>query len=425
MRIMQEEVRTVKPRRSVLGVAMVATAALALTACGSGSAKQVSGSSKQVLYVSLQGLGAETTETEAQMKQFEAANPNITVKPLILSPDASTLYQQLSQRFVSGSTSPDVIISDVTWTAEFAKAGWVDNLSSFHPNMSQYFPAQVTTAEYNGTPYAVPWFSNAEGLYYRTDLVKTPPTTTQQLISDAQQAMSKDKSLKEGIAFEGDKYEGAITAWQGFLGAFGGKLDTGNLNTPANTQALQFEHDLIYKYKLAPTAVTTWQEQQVENAWTSGQTAFAYNWPYMINDSAKAAPVKGKVGFAPFPSNTGTPAASLGGDDLMVNAKSGHKAAAWKFIQFLSTTAQQDQRAIKTGDAPSVTSAWNNALYAGAPYFKQAQAVFKVTANRPESPVYPQISNDLQTMLSSVLANQQTPSAALAATAAELKQLGS
>jgi multiple sugar transport system substrate-binding protein len=407
-------------------VALAATAALALAAgCGGSTAKQVTGSSKQTIYVSLQGLGAETTETEAQMKAFEAANPNITVKPLVLSPDASTLYQQLSQRFVAGSTSPDVIISDVTWTAEFAKAGWVDNLSSFHPNMSQFFPAQVTTANYNGAPYAIPWFSNAEGLYYRTDLIKTPPTTTAQLISDAKAAMSKDKSLKEGIAFEGDKYEGAITSWQEFLGAFGGKLDPSNLNTSANQQALQFEHDLIYKYKLAPSAVTGWQEQQVQNAWTSGQTPFAINWPYLISVSATSPAVKNKVGFAPFPSNTGTPAASLGGDDLMVNVKSAHKAADWKFIQFLTSQSQQDDRAIKTGDAPAVTAAFNSTLYAGAPYFKSALAVFKDVANRPESAVYPQISDDLQTMLSSVLANQQSPSAALSATAAELKQLGS
>lgn len=413
-------------RRTTLTCTAAAAAAILAGAagCGGGAAKQTAASATQTITVSLQGLGAETTETETQIKAFEAANPNIKVKPLVLSPQASTLYQQLTQRFVAGSGTPDVILSDVVWPAQFAKAGWILNLDQFHPNMSQFFPAQVQTGTYNGHTYGIPWFSNAEGLYYRKDLIKTPPTTPQELVADAKAAMAKDSSLKEGLAFEGDKYEGAVTSYVDFLGGFGGKLDSSNLDTPQNQAALQFEHDTIYKDKIAPTAVTGWQEQQVENAWTSGQTAFAVNWPYMIADSAKAPAVAGKVGFTTFPSQTGTPASALGGDDLVINAKSAHQGAAWKFITFLTSVQQQVARAIPTGDAPAVSAAFNDQLYAGAPYFKDAAPVFKVVQNRPVSAQYPQVSDDLQTMLSSVLANQSSPSSALHNAASQIKSLG-
>ncbi|MGE5292937.1 MAG: extracellular solute-binding protein, partial [Micromonosporaceae bacterium] len=308
-----------------LAAAAVSSAVLltAVAGCGSsgggGSSNQVAASAKQTITISIQGLGAETTETEKQMAAFHQANPNITVKPLILSPTANTAYQQLTTRFVAGSGTPDVIISDVIWPATFAKAGWIAPLDKYNPDMSQFFSAQANTVKYNGHIYGVPWFTNAEGLYYRTDLVKTPPTTPQQLVSDAQAAMRADPKLKEGLAFEGFKYEGAVTAWQNFLGGFGGKLDPTNINTPRNQQALQFMQDTIYKYKIAPTAVTGWQESNVQAAWLSGQTAFAMNWPYLLQLSQTAAPVKGKVGYIPFPSGTGTPAAALGGDDLVIN----------------------------------------------------------------------------------------------------------
>jgi multiple sugar transport system substrate-binding protein len=226
--------------------------------------------------------------------------------------------------------------------------------------------------------------------------------------------MAKDSSLKEGLAFEGAKYEGVVTAYQNFLGGFGGKLDPSNMNTPQNVQALQFMQDTIYKDKIAPQAVTGWQESDVQNAWMSGQTPFAMNWPYIFQLSeAKGSPVAGKTGWVPFPSSSGTPAAALGGDDLVINAKSSHKAAAWEFIQYLTDPTVQIQRAIAAGDPPSVQSAYGPSLFSQAPYYKQEAEVFKVATPRPVNPKYPQISDQLQTMLSSVLTNQQSAASGL------------
>ena len=427
----QETIPAARPRKAPLAIAVSSAVLLAAAAgcgsSGSSSSSQVGASAKQTITISIQGLGAETTETEAQMAAFHNANPNITVKPLILSPTANTAYQQLTTRFVAGEGTPDVIISDVIWPATFAKAGWIAPLDKYSPNMSQFFSAQANTVHYNGHIYGVPWFTNAEGLYYRTDLVKTPPTTPQQLVSDAQAAVKADPGLKEGLAFEGFKYEGAVTAWQNFLGGFGGKLDPTNIDTPQNQAALQFMHDAIYKYKIAPTAVTGWQESDVQAAWLSGQTAFAMNWPYLLQLSQTAAPVKGKVGYIPFPSSTGTPATALGGDDLVINAKSTHQAAAWKFLQFLTTPQQQVARAIPTGDAPAVQAAYSGSngseLFAKAAYFKEAVPLFKVTTNRPVTPKWPQISTQLQTMISSVLGNQTSAASGLSSVSSQIKSL--
>jgi multiple sugar transport system substrate-binding protein len=286
----------------------------------------------------------------------------------------------------------------------------------------------MATGQVKGGVYAIPWFINAEGLYYRTDLIKTPPTTPAELFSDATAAMKADPSLKEGLAFEGDKYEGAVTAFQ----SMGGQISTsdlGNINTPANTAVLTMMSDAINKYHAAPTAVSTWEESQVQNAWLSGQTPFALNWPYIfaLSDGTGCqpgcAPVMGKTGWVPFPGPGGSPQASLGGDDLVVNAKSTHQAAAWEFIQYLSSDSAQIARAIAAGDPPSVKSAYGAQLYAAAPYFQQEQAVFNAATPRPVTPVYTQISSQLQTMISSVLTGGSTPSAALSSAAPTVKQL--
>ena len=265
--------------------------------------------------------------------------------------------QQLQHYFIAGSATPDVITTDVTWPSTFARSGWLANLNSFHPNTGAFFPGQVATGQYNGGLYAAPWFINAEGLYYRTDLIKTPPTSVSQLVSEAKQAMSQDHKLKEGLAFEGDEYEGAVTAFQS-MGAQISLKNLTNIDNSANTSALNFMYDAIHTYKIAPSAVTGWEESNVQSAWLSGQTPFALNWPYIFQLSesktgSKAAypAVMNKTGWVPFPS--ATPQSSLGGDDLAINAKSTHKAAAWEFIQYLDSAGAQDTRAISAGDPPS------------------------------------------------------------------------
>jgi multiple sugar transport system substrate-binding protein len=279
-------------------------------------------------------------------------------------------------------------------------------------------PSSVAPGKYNGKTYAVPWFANTEGLFYRTDLIKTPPMTPSQLVSDAKSAMKRDPSLMEGLAFEGAKYEGAVTSFMVFAGGTGGKLNPADLDTPQNLQALQFAHDAIYKYHVAPQAVTGWQEGQVQQEFTSGHTPFAIDWPFVFA-TAKGTPVQGKIGFVPFLGRGGT----LGIENLAINAKSQHVQAAWKFIQYLTSAQVQDQRAIATGDPPAVSAAYNSGLFAKASYFKQVQQVAQVAAARPASPAYLQISADLQTMFSSVYSNLTQPAAALNTAAGQVKSL--
>jgi multiple sugar transport system substrate-binding protein len=419
-------------RRKALAVATVCAAAtLGLAACGSSggssAGKQIGASAKQTIVFATQGLGGEGTATKAAIAAFEKLHPNINVSILSLSPTSDVALQQLQHYFIAGSSTPDVITTDVTWPSTFARSGWLANLNSMHPDTSAFFPGQVATGSYNHGTYAIPWFINAEGLYYRTDLIKTPPTSITQLVSEAKAAVSKDKNLKEGLAFEGDEYEGAVTAFQSF-GAQIGLTNLSNIDNPANTSALSFMYNAIHTYKIAPSAVTGWEESNVQAAWLSGQTPFALNWPYIfqlseskVNGKAAYPAVLNKTGWVPFPS--ATPQSSLGGDDLAINAKSTHKAAAWELIQYLTSVSAQDTRAINAGDPPSVKAAYNSTLYAAAPYYKQEQAVYNVVVPRPVTPVYPSISSQLQTMISSVLSGQSGAAAALKATAPTVQQL--
>ncbi len=417
-------IRPARWRAGAIGVAAFAVAAgAAACSSGGGSSSSVAASATQTIVFAESGLGTEGHQTQVAINAFEKANPNIKVQIQVLSSDSTTYLATLEHDFISGSSTPDVFESDVTYPAKFAQAGWVLPLTQFNVDTSQFFKTEVAAGTYNGTLYAVPWFDNPEGLFYRTDLIKTPPTSPAQVVSDAEAAMKADPTLKEGLAFEADKYEGAITAFLTVDSAFGGTLDPTNVNTAGNVAALNWLHAAIYTNKIAPQAVTGWQEGQVQEQFTSGYTAFAIDYPF-VEAQPMAASVKGHVGYIPFPAGTGgTPGAALGGEMLAINAKTTHAAAAYKLIQYLTSPSVETARAIAVGDPPALPSAYTAALYSAAPYFKSVYTLNEYAAPRPVNPNYLTVSSDLQTLFSAVFANSSSnaAAAAFAAGAAQIK----
>src|SRR3982074_1889822 len=282
-------------------VAALLCVGLLAAACSGGTGGVSSGNATSI-ELATQGLGSEGDATKKAVADFEKANPNIHVNILTLSPTANNAYQQLTQRFIANSSTPDVATADVIWPATFAKSNWIMPLERFNPDSSKFFPGPVAAGMYAGKLYAIPWFINAEGIYYRKDLTSSPPKSPDELTGAAKAAMSKNLSIKVGLAYEGAKYEGAVTAFLNFAGGFGGSLDLDRINSPENVKALTYMRDVIYTDKISPQSVTSWQESDVQQAYLGGQAAFAMNWPYIFSlAEASCSSLKGKTGWVPVP----------------------------------------------------------------------------------------------------------------------------
>lgn len=304
--------------RRVWCVAAAVAGLLVASACGGGGGEGAgSGSASGTIAFATQGLGSEGEATKAAVAAFEKANPDIHVNILTLSPSANDAYTQLTQRLAANDATPDVITADVIWPATFARARWIKPLDSYNVDKSNFFPGQIDAGTYDGKLYAVPWFINAQGVYYRKDLVQQPPGTPQQVVQDAQQAIRQDPALTMGMAFTGAKYEGVVTSFMNFAAGFGGRLDLKHVASDQNVEALTYMKDLIYQYRITPEAATSWQEPDVEKAYLSGQTPFAMNWPYVFSEAQGTSggtptnpAVYNKTGWMAFPS-TSSPRSTL------------------------------------------------------------------------------------------------------------------
>jgi ABC-type glycerol-3-phosphate transport system substrate-binding protein len=380
-----------------------------------------------VLTFSGSALGREGEVLAAQIARFRTAHPELRVE-IRPTPDAADERHQLYVQWLNArSSDPDVLQLDVVWAAEFAAAGWVQDLESRSPDTDDFFAAAIDAGRWNRRLYALPWFVDVGMLYRRSDLV---PEAPHDLAEVARVARGRPSDVPFGLVWQGARYEGLITVFLEYLGAFGGAMldEHGQVvvDSPPAVRALSYMRDSIHVDGVVPASVLTWQEEQSRFAFQNGQAVFMRNWPYaypLLEDAALSR-VAGRVAVSAMPAGDGGAAtAALGGSLLAINAHSDQAADAARLIAFLLAPEQMIERAEWTGQFPPRRSLYADPRLAAALSIPAADAlavIDRATA-RPATPVYSQLSDILQVAVHRALTRQQDPPAALHDAATEMR----
>ncbi|MGB9678756.1 MAG: ABC transporter substrate-binding protein [Thermoanaerobacteraceae bacterium] len=371
-----------------------------------------------------------TPATQKLIEAFEAKYPNIKVKFQELPSSTDDQHNSYVTALSAGDSSIDIMAMDIIWVPEFAAADWLLPLDNkFTPQMQdQMLPGPVEAMKYNGHVWAVPRFTDAGVLYYRTDIIQTPPKTWDELIQMSKENVGKG-GTKYGIVFQGNQYEGLVCDALEFIGGNGGSVLEGNkvtIDTPQAIGGLQNMINLV-KEKIAPPGVTTYQEEEARNVFQQGDSIFMRNWPYawaLVNGND--SPVKGKVGIAPIPrgndGKAGTP--TLGGWNLGINKFSKHPEEAWKFVEFATSEEGQKITALEGGMLPTIKALYHDKeILAKNPYWADFYDVFITAKPRPVSPFYPQMSDVMQINFHKALTGEITAQQAIQNVAKGLNEI--
>jgi multiple sugar transport system substrate-binding protein len=414
-------------------LAAAAAMALFLGACGAGAGRNAK-DHKTVLTFSGSALGAEGTLVARQLEKFMQLHPDIRVELQRTPDDASQRHQLYVQWLNARVGNPDILQLDVVWTPEFAAAGWVLSLKRFGPSAADFFPATIEANTWAGELYALPWFADVGLLYRRTDLVPKEPQTLGELVADAHAAMTRPGGPRYGIVWQGARYEGLITTFVEYLGAFGGRIldEHGQVvvNRPEAVKALEFMHDELYTTRVAPLDVLTWHEEEGRFAFQNGNAVFMRNWPYAyapMSDTAQSR-VAGKYAVSPMPGaggGVGRSTATLGGAQLAINAYTESPDAAYLLIEYLTAPAQMLERAQAVGQYPTRPSLYDDARLRSslAIPLDQARRAIESATPRPVTPIYTELSEILQIELHRALVGQTEPKAALDEAASRINTL--
>jgi multiple sugar transport system substrate-binding protein len=349
-------------------------------------------------------------------------NPGDQVTPLYLPQTSNGQLATLIANLQARSCQYDVIDMDVTWTAQFASSGWITPLSGF-PTSGFLKPA-VKTAMYDGRLYAVPDYTNADLLYYRTDLVRKPPTSWGQLAADAQRL--RRTGHVDGYAATLAPYEGLTVNFTEAQQSQGSPFltpdgPTVTVNSQQATAALQFLVNGI-KAGWIPPQDRTYEETQAQNAFLAGQFAFLNMWPDVYTAATTAGPgnkVYGKVGVTVLPGPS-----ALGGANLAISSYSRHPAEALAFIKFLTDAQNEQVMFTKGGFPPVLTQLYDDpVLRTRYPDLTWVLEAIDHARPRPAVTTYEQASQAIFGQVEQALQLHETPQVAVANMTGNLAQL--
>jgi multiple sugar transport system substrate-binding protein len=352
---------------------------------------------------------------------------------LVLLPEAENgQLAQLIANLQAGSSTYDVIAMDVIWTAEFASAGWIIPLEPGLFYLGKFLRPAVDTAMYNGHLWAVPFYSNAEVLYYRKDILakagKLPPATWAQLEQEAE-TVAPRYGL-QGYAGQLAPYEGLTVNFADAVQSAGGSIlspaGAVAVDSPQAQQGLEFLVDGLRQGWITKASLNDEEESSWDD-FESGKLLFLNNWPFIYSQASQpsaANKVYGKVGVTPLPGLAGPGSSSLGGANLAVSAFSKHQATAIAFIQYLTGLTAQRQMLEDSGFPPVWTSLYSDpAMDKLFPYLPVVKQAILAAQPRPSIADYDQVSLAISSAVYQALTGKKSPQLALGDLQQQLTQI--
>ncbi|MBZ8176852.1 extracellular solute-binding protein [Corynebacterium poyangense] len=313
-----------------------------------------------------------------------------------LAGEADDQRDTLVQSLQAGNSEYDVMALDVVWTADFAAHQWLAPLTGdLQVDTSGLLPATVKSATYNGTLYALPQNTNGQLLFRNKDLVEHQPENWTQLKQDCDSRQGEKKS-KDCLTLQLKQYEGLTVNTADFMEGWGGSIlnedGSPNVESQGSKDGLQAMVDGLKDNTIAKGSLSA-TEEETNQAFVGGDTAFAVNWPYMYTNAVKAGiPVE----VQPLVGKDGVGVSTLGGYNNGININSEHKATARDFIKFIIN--EDNQRSFADNSFPPVLSSiYDDAeLVKKYPYLPALKLSLENAVPRPVSPFYTAISKAIQ-----------------------------
>lgn len=427
--------RRASRRRLVQGAAV----GLGATALGVATGRSVRARRRQGGPVTINWFAARDTTgyTQQQVDAFNAQNPNLQISYQEQGATTSDLRDKFVTIATAQDPSADLVSMDVPFVPEFAAAGWTQPVEDLLPaeERSAFFPGTIEGAIYEGQLYAVPWYNNGPGLFYRKDLLEgaglQPPKTYDELRDQALQLQGPELS---GLVFQASQTEGGMITFLEYLWGYGGDLMDAEGNVvlaegDAGTQALQKLVDFVYTDKIVPESTLTMMTgADAQNVFIEGRAVFLRMWMTAAQQmEAEGSAVRGLWDVTTLPSADGQQPGPgcLGTWNLGISAFSRYPEETAEAIRFLTSLDQQTTRYLGNGNLPARAAVFDNPeVQARYPYVPTLRSAFEALKPRPVTPFYGQLSADvLQPNFAAAMTRQKEPAQAIADMAAGMETI--
>jgi multiple sugar transport system substrate-binding protein len=358
--------------RTVTSAAVLALVATACLGGGNGNDNASAGASvvpktpvepSSPVEITFSSWVGDSPQMQQFKKNFEAEHPNITVNFQAVSSGNATT-KLITQ--VAGGTAPDVAFVDSSAIIEFATRNALVNLDGYMAGSqtsktSDFVPAFLTMAQYNGSTFGLPYDGETTALFYRTDMfeaagITDPPKTWDEFRADAEK-LTDPANKTYGFAIFAPEAE---YYWEPFLWQAGGHLTTPDgqdiaFDSEQGKQAADFYVGLRDVSPPDYYSQTSWDGRV---AFATGKVAMYEAGSWFGGEMHSSFPkIDGDWDVTPLPSGPAGCATTVAGDSLVLfgGSATGHEEnqdAAWLWAEYLT---QPDNMKAWTYGSPTTT----------------------------------------------------------------------
>lgn len=367
-------------------------------------------------------MGGEGERVKPLIDRFEATHSDIRIR--LQQIPWSAAHEKLLTAF-AGDALPDICQLGNTWLAEFAALDALQDLTDRIGRSDVIKPDKFFAGVWRGNVIdrrvvGVPWYVDTRLMFYRKDLLAAaghdePPKSWDEWLEvmrdlRKQQRPAAGNSDRYAILLPTNEFEQPIILGMQAGAEMlkdGGRY--GNFSSPEFRRAFEFYVSLFddgFAPKLANTHISNvWQEFE------RGTFAMYVTGPWNVIEfrSRMSPEMQGKWTTAPWPSPSGDgPGVSTaGGCSLVMFRGSQHEDAAWQFLEFLSTEAEQVELTLCTSDLPARLDAWVSSGLINDPEFAAFHEQLKNVRPVPPVPEWEQIvTGELVNTAESVIAGR-------------------
>jgi len=352
----------------MVGVALV----MVMTACTSGSGGTTTVTEDSTTTTPGAGGSSTSTSQPAQVTKLvvwadETRAPVIEAAGKLYEADSGIVVEVEVMPFleirgavlsaVPAGQGPDLFIDSNEGTGVLAQAGIIAPLD-LQGRESEFVPVAIDALAYDGNVYAVPFLTEALGLFYNKDLVQQPPADfdTLRAVCDSLGFPTADGVPCLAIPANEPRHQFPfISGFGGYVFGFGDRAydvtDVGIGSSEAIAGATFLNN--LYRDGYADSAV---DYSVMADLFNQGAVPFMWTGPWQV-EAVDAAGIN--YGVAKLPTMSGNPPRPLvGSQGFFLNALTEKSEAALSFLfDYVATTDSMAELAAVTNRPPALLSA--------------------------------------------------------------------
>jgi len=318
----------------------------------------------------------EKSAYDKMISDFEKANPDITVKPMLVP---MKYIERMLMLSIAGEVPPDVVRFYAHLGGELMSRGGLEPLDSLISrdkfDTRDFYPVGLAQNTYKGKLYGIPWIMSPNALFYNRTLfreagldTKRPPRNWDELRSYAKKLTKLDSNgIPSQVGFADFLYSPnnfMMYSWQ--LGGDMLKPNTfeADFSSPQCVKALDWMKSFVDDEVGGVPNLQVFSANfkgAAQDPFGQGKLAMRIDSPFRIPDLKKYFPNL-DYGVASVPYSK-TPAVEVIGNSLVIPKGSRHKEAAWRFIKFATSYSQVSAICKVAGRIPARRSAARSPLF--------------------------------------------------------------